>query len=75
MAEALSPMFVKSKEASMHQISHFNIEVSHPQFADDTITSIDSMQVLNLKILLQWFEMISGLQITYSVCYPQSLCG
>lgn len=75
MAEALSPILVKSKEASMHHISHFNIEVNHPQFADGTITSIDSMQVLNLKILLQWFERVSGLQITYSVFYRQSLCG
>lgn len=52
MAEALCPMLVKSKEASMHQISHFNIEVSRPQFADDTITSIDKHAGAEFKDLI-----------------------
>ena len=45
-------------------------EVIQLQFGDDTIIFCDAslVQVNNLKIILKWFEMLSGLKINYEKC-------
>ena len=41
--------------------------VTHLQYADDTILLIqnDTLSMANLKFLLIWFELLSGLKINY----------
>lgn len=46
------------------------LEVTHLQFADDTVIFCDASlnQVETLKFILKWFERLSGLKINYGKC-------
>lgn len=70
VAEALNGLLDKAKHRGL--ISGFAIddveyEVTHLQFADYTIIFCDASltQVENHKLILYWFELISGLKINY----------
>ena len=51
-------------------IDDSGLEVTHLQFADNSIifcnASLD--EVNNLKLILKWFELLSGLRIKYGKC-------
>ena len=73
VAEALNTLLERAKQARL--LTGFTIansvhEVTHLQLADDTIIFCDasSDQLDNLKFLLQWFEMLSGLKFNYDKC-------
>eukprot|EP00268_Persea_americana_P028829 TRINITY_DN27957_c0_g1_i1.p1 TRINITY_DN27957_c0_g1~~TRINITY_DN27957_c0_g1_i1.p1 ORF type:complete len:198 (+),score=28.97 TRINITY_DN27957_c0_g1_i1:182-775(+) len=73
VAKALNALMNRANQARL--ISGFSIEnadyeVTHLQFADDTIIFCDASleQVERLKFILRWFEMLSGLKINYGKC-------
>ena len=70
VAEALHALMEKVKHNNLIKgfaVENANTEVTHLQFADDTImlceASLDQLQ--NLKCILKWFEFLLGLKINY----------
>lgn len=65
------PIFKKKKkkrEAGLINgflIEDFEIMITHLQFVDDALIflNVDHAQAVNLKIVLQWFELVIGLKI------------
>ena len=73
VAEALNALWERAKQTRLlmgFTIANSVHKVTHLQFADNTIIfcNASSDQVDNLKFLLQWFEMFSGLKINYDKC-------
>ena len=57
-------------------IDNADHEVTHLQFADDTIMFCDAswLQANNLKIILKWFKFSLGLKINYGTSRKKKLC-
>ena len=55
---------------SLFAIDDFGMEVTHLQFADDSVIFFDASpdEVQTLKLILKWFEFLSGLRINYEKC-------
>ena len=53
---------------SIGRLDLMSLDISHLLFADDTITFCDNNceQIVNLRCILLWFEIISGLRVTFS---------
>ena len=73
MAEALHALIEKAKHNNLIKgfaVENANIEVTHLQFADDTIMFCDASldQLQNLKCILNRFEFLLGLKINYDKC-------
>ena len=73
VSEAFHVLMNKAKH--LGRIKGFSVdnvdqEVSHLQFADDTITFCDTSMtwVIIVKFILKWFEKLSGRQINYGKC-------
>ena len=73
VAKALHALLEKAKHKNLVKgfaVENANIEVTHLQFADDTIlfcgASLDHLQ--NLRCILKCFEFLSSLKINYDKC-------
>lgn len=63
VAEAFNALMEKAKHQGLLKgfaVENADQEETHLQFADDTIAFCDASvtQVINLKFILKWFEMI-----------------
>ena len=70
VAEALHAMLERANQLRLIKgfcYDNAAIEITHLQFADDTVIFCDAdlVQVDNLKLILKWFELLSGLKINY----------
>ena len=70
VVEAFNALMEKAKHQALLKgfaIESVDQEVTHFQFADDTIVFCDASmtQVIKLKFILKWFEMLSGMKINY----------
>ena len=70
MADALSAVLDKAvqKQRLVGVLPHLiHGGISHIQYADDTIIMIDGsdQSILNLKLILYYFEWLSGLKINF----------
>ena len=73
VAEALHALTERAKQVRLltgFVIENVDYKVTHLQFADDTIVFCDASagQVETLKLILKWFELLSGLKINYEKC-------
>ncbi|XP_026452409.1 uncharacterized protein LOC113352864 [Papaver somniferum] len=71
VGEALTFMIKKAQEQGIisgFQVKTNGMNISHPQFVDDTLIFLDSdvEQVRNLRSILLSFELLSGLKINFA---------
>eukprot|EP00268_Persea_americana_P066079 TRINITY_DN8921_c2_g1_i1.p1 TRINITY_DN8921_c2_g1~~TRINITY_DN8921_c2_g1_i1.p1 ORF type:complete len:104 (+),score=24.64 TRINITY_DN8921_c2_g1_i1:824-1135(+) len=71
--EALNALMEKAKHLGLIKdfvTDNADNEVTHLQLADDTILFCDASlaRVYNLKVILKWFEFLSGLKMNYGKC-------
>lgn len=76
-AEGLSILLRRARELGIIkgvEISTKRVVVSHLKFADDSLLfcEADWVELLNLKRILRWFEILSGLKINY---HRSVVCG
>ena len=79
VAEPLHALLEKAKQNNLIKgfaLENSNFEVTHLRFADDTIMFCDAFldQVENLKCILKWFELLSGLKINFDKCELIGVC-
>ena len=77
VAEGLGGLMKKAVALRLFKgflVGRKNVEVSHLQFADDTLSIGDGtpQNILTMKAVLRWFELISGLKVNF---YKSKLVG
>lgn len=69
VGEMLSQFLIKAKSLGIfHGLSlNSNFEISHLQFADDTVLFLEAntKSVRGIKVILKLFELASGLKINF----------